>query len=360
LCCTSLLMTDWYIDGMKMKTYEAEGLPISFGHEKYVGDKRDGILFNKQTENRWDIKDFLNFAKSDKEETMVEMESGIKLHYLPTNKIRVPVDKNKIIANKVVDKKFYDSIVPYIDIDIKGNAIYKNRLMMLDILAHNDWKRPIYFSPGSFGDDDYIWMKDYLQLDGMVYKLVPVKTKYNDDNYPDMGQIDADKMYNTVMKWKWGNGNSTKIYHDPETRKNSISSRNNLSRLMYALIKEGKIDKAKKIINLAITQFPIDYYGYYSTIDPFADGYYKVGEKEKARELLEKIITKYKEHLKYYNTFKPSDQYYLTTDIMTDLYRYKKLMTLIKENGDIDFYNKQKVGFNSYNKMFEHFGGEME
>lgn len=360
LCCTSLLMTDWYIDGMKMKTYDAEGLPISFAHEKYVGDKRDGILFNKQTENRWDIKDFLNFAKSDKEETMVEMESGIKLHYLPTNKIRVPVDKNKVIANKVVNPKFNDSIVPYIDIDIKGNALYKNRLMMLDILAHNDWKRPIYFSPGSFGDDDYIWMKDYLQLDGMVYKLVPVKTKYNDDNYPDMGQIDTDKMYNTVMKWTWGNGNSTKIYHDPETRKNSISSRNNLSRLMYALIKEGKTDKAKKIIDLAITQFPIDYYGYYSTIDPFADGYYKIGQKEKARELLEKIMMKYKEHLKYYNTFKPSDQYYLTTDIMTDLYRYKKLMTLIKESGDIEFYNKQKVIFNSYNKMFEHFGGEME
>ena len=360
LCCTSLLMTDWYIDGMKMKTYEAEGLPISFEHSKYVGDKRDGILFNKQTENRWDIKDFLNFAKSDKEETTVEMESGIKLHYLPTNKIRVPVDKNKVIANKVVSEKFYDSIVPFIDIDIKGNAIYKNRLIMLDILANNDWKRPIYFSPGSFGDDDYMWMKDYLELDGSVYKLVPVKTKYKEENYPDMGQIDADKMYNTVMKWDWGNGESTKIYHDPETRKNSISSRNNLSRLMFALIEEGKTDKAKTIIKLALDKFPLDYYGYYSTIDPFAAGYYQVGEKQKARDLLTRLMTKYQEHLKYYKTFKASDQYYLSSDIMTDLYRYKNLIKVIKASGDIEFYTKEKTTFNSYNKMFENFGGEME
>ena len=353
LCCTSLLMTDWYIDGMKMKTYKSDGLPISFDHSQYVGDKRDGILIRELTENRWNIKDFLNFAKSDKEENLVEMQSGIKLHFVPTSKIRVPVDKNVIIANKAVSEKFYDSIVPYIDIDIKGGALYKNRLIMLDILANNDWKRPTYFSPGSFGDDDYLWMKDYLELEGSVYKLVPVKTKYNEEDYPDMGQIDADKMYTTVMKWDWGNGESTKIYHDPETRKNSISSRNNLSRLMYALLNEGKKDKARNIINLALDKMPIDYYQYYSTIDPFADGWYKLGEKEKAQKLLTQLMNKYKEHLTYYKSFKPSEQYYLRSEIMTDLYRYENLLKIMKDNGDIDFYNKSKATFDSYDRLFE-------
>jgi tetratricopeptide (TPR) repeat protein len=284
---------------------------------------------------------------------MVEMQSGIKLHFVPTSKIRIPVDKNTIIANKVVNPKFYDSIVPYIDIDIKGGAIYKNRLIMLDILANNNWKRPIYFSPGSFGDDDYLWMKDYLELEGSVYKLVPVKTKYNDENYPDMGQIDADKMYKTVMLWDWGNGESTKIYHDPETRKNSISSRNNLSRLMYALLTEGKKEKARKIINLALDKMPIDYYMYYSTIDPFADGLYKIGEKEKARKLLDQLMTKYKEHLTYYKSFKPSEQFYLRSEIMTDLYRFENLLKIMKENGDIEFYTKSKASFDSYDRLFE-------
>ncbi len=360
LCCTSLLMTDWYIDQMKMKTYNAEGLPINFDRSQYVGDKRDGILFDKQTENRWNIKDFLNFAKSDREETMVEMQSGMKLHYLPTNKIRIPVDKNSVIANKVVNPRYYDSIVPYIDIDIEGGALYKNRLMMLEVLANNNWKRATYFSPGSFANDDYLWMKDYLQLDGMVYKLVPIKNVYKEENYPDMGQIDSEKLYTTVMKWDWGNGESKKIYHDTETRKNSISSRNNLSRLMYQLIKEGKNDKAKKVINLALEKMPIDYYMYYSTIDPFADGLYKVNEKEKARKLLGELMVKYQEHLKYYKTFKPSDKSYIVSEIMTDLYRYKSLLKIMKDNGDIDFLNKNLAIYSSYSKMFPEYEGEID
>jgi tetratricopeptide (TPR) repeat protein len=351
-------MTDWYIDQMKNKTYDSDGLDITFDHNQYVGDNRDGILFSKQTENRWDLKSFIAFAKS--ETNLVEMESGKMLHYLPTNKVRIPIDKAQIIKNKIVNSKFNDSIVPYIDIDISGNVLYKNRLIMLDVLANNNWKRPIYFSPGSFGDDDYLWMKDYLQLDGMVYKLVPVKTPYNEDNYPDMGQIDTDKMYATVMKFDWGNGESTKIYHDPETRKNSISTRNNLSRLMYALIDEGKKDKAKKIIDLAINKTPLDYYGYYSTLNSLADGYYKVGEKEKARQLLDKIMKKYQETIAYYKTFKPSEQIHLTSDIMTDLYHYKNLLKVMKDNKDTAYYLKNKATYNAYNKMFEQYGGEEE
>ena len=239
-----------------MKTYKSDGLPISFTHDQIVGDKREGILFVKKTENRWNIKDFLAFAKSDDTITQVEMESGRKLHFLPTNKIRIPIDKEAIIKNKVVDAKYNDSIVSTIDIDIKGGAIYNNRLMMLDIVANNNWKRPIYFSGGSFADDDYLWLKDYLQLDGMLLKLVPLKTPVNEETPYDLGQIDADKMYNIVMKWDWGNGESTKIYHDPETRKNSISSRNNMSRLMFQLIKEGKNNKAKNIIELALNKMP--------------------------------------------------------------------------------------------------------
>jgi hypothetical protein len=100
--------------------------------------------------------------------------------------------------------------------------------MMLDIVANNNWKRPIFFSPGAFDDED--WMKEYLQLDGMVYKLVPIKTTIPKDGSPlDMGQIDSEKMYTNVMKWDWGNSDSNKIYHDPETRRESITYRTNLA-----------------------------------------------------------------------------------------------------------------------------------
>ncbi|TPG39236.1 DUF2723 domain-containing protein [Flavobacterium pectinovorum] len=355
---TSLFMTDWYIDQMKAKSYESEALPISFTHDEYVGDKLDYVAYIQKVETRWDIKDLMSFIKNPK--STVGLQNGQTIHFYPTNKIRVNIDKNTIIKNKVVDPKYNDSIVPYIDIDIKGNALYKNRLMMLDILANNNWKRPIYFSGGAFDDEDYLWLKNYLQLDGMVYKLVPIKNVPSKDGGPmDMGQIDADKMYNIVMKWDWGNSNGN-IYHDPETRRNSITYRTNLSRLMDQLIAEGKIDKAKNVINLAITKMPLDKFGYYSLVEPFTNGYYKVGETAKAHDLLNQLVQKYRENLNYYATLTPGDQTDLAMDIITDIERYRSLLEVMKKNNDKAFYEKQKVTFNTYVNVFERFGREKE
>ncbi|TRX30146.1 DUF2723 domain-containing protein [Flavobacterium franklandianum] len=355
---TSLFMTDWYIDQMKSKSYESNALPISFTHNEYVGDKLDYTAHIPKVESRWEIKDFIDFIKNPK--STVEMQNGQTIHFYPTNKIRIPVDKNDIIKNKVVAAKYNDSIVSYIDIDIKGNALYKNRLMMLDLIANNNWKRPIYFSPGAFEDEDYLWMKSYLQLEGMIYKLVPIKTKADKDTNPmDMGGLDADKMYSIVMKWDWGNSRGD-IYHDPETRKNSISYRSVLSRLMDKLIAEGQMDKAKKVIELSLTEMPVEKFGYYSMVEPFAKGYYEVGEKEKAQQLLEKLIGKYKENLNYYGTLSSSDQVDLAIDIITDIERYRSLLSVMKENGDLQFYNKNRSAFNTYIKMFERFERERE
>lgn len=358
---TSLFMTDWYIDQMKAKAYESEPMPISFTHDQYVGDKLDYIIHNPKTENRWDIKDFLKFIAMDDPRTIIEMNNGQKIHFYPTNKIRIPVDKNTVIANKVVNPKFYDSIVPYIDIDIKGQALYKNRLMMLDIVANNNWKRPIYFTGGSFGDDDYIWMKDFLQLDGMVYKLIPVRNSIEKAASPlDMGQIDSDKMFDIVMKWDWGNGESPNIYHDPETRKNSITYRTNLARLMEQLINEGKTEKAKKVIDLAMEKMPLEYYGFYTMLEPFAAGYYEVKETVKARKILSQLMVKYQENLKYYSSLKSNEQVDVYVEIITDIERYRDLLLVMKERGDMEFYNSNKATFNSYNKMFSRFKRDNE
>ena len=115
---------------------------------------------------------------------------------------------------------------------------------MLDILNNNDWKRPIYFTGGSFQDEEYIWMKDYLQLEGLVYKLVPIKTPVLKSR--KSLSIRKNRLEKNAKNYKkMGLGKfSRNIYHDPETRKNSIPYRSNLVRLADKLIQEEKFEKS--------------------------------------------------------------------------------------------------------------------
>jgi tetratricopeptide (TPR) repeat protein len=175
----------------------------------------------------------------------------------------------------------------------------------------------------------------------------------------EMGQIDADKMYNIIMKWDWGNSDGN-IYHDPETRRESITYRTNLSRLTDQLIKDGKIDKAKKVINLAMEKMPIDKFGYYSLLEPFANNYYQVGETAKAHALLDKLIGKYKDNLNYYSKMSVADQSDIAIDIVTDIERYRALLEVIKKNNDNAFFQKNKAPFNTYIEIFHRFGRDKE
>ncbi|MGL6119041.1 MAG: glycosyltransferase family 117 protein, partial [Fusobacteriaceae bacterium] len=350
---TSLLMTDWYADQMKAKAYNSDPVPISIPRDLYKGDKMHYSIYKPRIDTTINVKTFLDYMKIENEQTMVTMVNGLKFHHYPSNKISFPINKDEIIRNKVVSPKYYDSIVPSLDITIKGGALYFNRLLMLDIIANNNWKRPIYFSGGSYADDDYAWMKEYLQLDGMVYKLVPIKTQKNPKNKYDMGYVDTDKMYNIVMKYDWGNMESPNIYHDPETRKNAIGYRGNIARLMKTLIEEGKLEKANTIADLVLEKMPFEHYGHYSLLTDYVEGYYLMNQKEKARNLAKKLITIYQEYLDYYYNMSASDQRIFEKDIAQNLYGYISLIDLIGNQGDKTLETKELKTLNTFKNKFK-------
>ncbi|MGB2370192.1 MAG: tetratricopeptide repeat protein [Flavobacteriaceae bacterium] len=257
--------------------------------------------------------------------------------YYPTNQIRVPVNKENVLKSGVVKPEDAELIVDYIDIDLPKSGLYKNRLMMLDILHNNDWERPIYFTGGSYDDSEYFWMKDYLQLDGLVYKLVPIKTPPDQNNpYQSMGRIDANLMYDIVMKWDWGNSDSPDIYHDPETRKNSISFRSNITRLANALIENEQAEKAINVLDLAMEKMPIETFGYYSLVTPIASAYYRAGATEKAQQIVQKIAAGYQEYMRYYATWNNDDQLALMEDLVGNVERYKSLLTEVVQARDYE------------------------
>lgn len=367
---TSLFQTDWYIDQMKRKAYESDPIPSQLTHEQYRYGTRDYIMRQEVIKDTLLIKDFLNFVTSDNprtklryilqqtgEDTSVYPNQMLNSNFFPTRFVRIPVDKNVVLKNGIVKAKDADEIVPYIDIEIKGSALYKNRLLMLDIIANNNWERPIYFTGGSFGDDDYIWMKDYLQLDGLCYKLVPIKTPVDRANPFDMGRVDSDLMYEKVMSWKWGNS-GTDIYHDIETRKNSITYRGNLARLIEQLINEDKYDKAEKVADLAMKKMPVEDFGYYTLLEPYISAYYEIGSKEKARKLYKDVTKKYQENLTYYSGLSKETQERYLEEIVTDIERYRSLVDLVFVYNDKDLALKEKEKFNNFLKLFSAFEDE--
>jgi hypothetical protein len=357
---TALFATDWYIDDMKKKAYESDPIPSQLTHDKYKWGSRDYLFYQQTNQDTIDIKTWMNFIANDSPATKVEFQNGQEINTFPSKIIRIPVDKEAVLRNGIVAQKDADKIVPYIDINLKGDVIYKNRLLMLDIIANNNWERPIYFSGGSFGDDDYLWMKEYLQLEGVVYKLVPIKSDQDKDNPFDMGRIDSEKMYDIVMKWDWGNSGNPDIYHDVETRRNGITYRSNLARLSETLISEGKKEKAEKILDLAMEKMPVQYFEYYSLLEPYIVGYYNIGKPNKARKIYQDVSKKYKENLVFYNGMGVDSQIDIRQDIYSAMEYYRRLVGVIIMNDSDEYARKEADEFNEYIKLFPYLYTEDE
>ncbi|MFL2623112.1 MAG: DUF2723 domain-containing protein [Flavobacteriaceae bacterium] len=363
--CTSLFNVDWYIDQMKRKAYESEPIPSKLPHDKYKWGTRDYIIKEVVTKDTLDIDQFIDFVTSDDKRTKYghvlkqqgydtagQRNQDLGANYAPTEHVRIPVNKENVLRNGIVPLKDAAKIVDYIDIKIEDQAIYKNRLMMLDIIAENNWERPIYFSGGAFGDDDYIWMKDYLQLDGFAYKLVPIKTPIADNNPFDMGRIDSEKMYQLVKNWKWGNSGNLDVYHDVETRRNSITYRGHIARLIETLINENELEKAEEIADLAMEKMPVDIFGYYTFLEPFIGAYYEVKAKEKARNLYKNVTLKYQESLTYYSRVSERNQSKYIQTIYPDIERYKSLVDTISLYEEEGFIKIEMEKFNGFLRLF--------
>ncbi|MCK8522463.1 DUF2723 domain-containing protein [Aquimarina sp. D1M17] len=357
---TSLFATDWYIDQMKRAAYNGKPIPSQLTHDFYRFGNNDAIYYKPVTNDTMLIKNWMRWIETDDPRTKGDLQSGKKVNTFPTKHIRIPVNKEAVLKNGIVAPEDADLIVPYIDIHLKGDLLFKNRLLMLDIIANNNWERPIYFTGGSYGDDDFLWMKDYLQLDGVTYKLVPIRTKVDRRNPFEMGRIDTDLMYKNVTSWDWGNSNDPNIYHDPETRKNAITYRSNLARLVEALIEEDQKGKAKEILDLAMDKMPIEYYEYYTLLEPYITGYYQVGEKQKARDLWGKVAKKYQDQLTYFGNLTLDKQYQYAEEIVTNVERYRSVVDLLLINQDREMIEEKADEFNRYLGLFRRLYSEDE
>ncbi len=351
---TSLFATDWYIDQMKKKTYDADPIPSKLKHHQYKYGTLDIAYYMphpKLKDSVLPLDTFMKWIATNNEGTYIETGSGLNEKIYPTKNIRIPVNKENVLKYGIVAPKDADKIVDYIDIQI-GDGITKNRILMLDILNNFDWKRPIYFTGGANADEEYIWMKDYLQLDGMSFKLVPIRTPIAGKSMFDMGRIDPEKMLKNVKKWDWKTINNGEIYLDEQSKRNAISLRNNLMRLSEEFLTKGDTATAKEVLDLSLHKMPIKDFDHYSISLGYPELYYKIGDIDKARQTAETLITIFKQQIEHFSTY--DDIEYISDDLETTAFMYQNILAQIRQFDDKEYSKKSDNQFDKTLSLLNH------
>ena len=340
---SSYLDGEWYVDEMKCKANDAEGIPFSLPSHKY-SFVNDWIPVYPQGEGVWSAKEVLAFVRSDEKSTKVDLGYGDPADYIPANRIVLPVDKDAAIASGIVKESDRDLMVDNVYININASSLSRSELMLLDMLAHFDWKRPIYFT------QVYVLQKfgllDYLQFDGYSFRLVPILTPYKDSW--SIGRIDADYAYDKLMhQMRYGNLNNPKVYVDEFTQYNIKVSRAReaFARVAREYIKQGNKVRAEELLDRGLEVLPVEQIRYTeANTYPFVECYYELGLNDKGDNLLMLYGDNIIDYIEYYLLFDGGKGDDLESLIHEKLDELERLYYLAA------YYNREEVvyGINKY------------
>ncbi|WP_321347066.1 DUF2723 domain-containing protein [uncultured Draconibacterium sp.] len=281
----SYLGMDWYISQQQFKTYEADPVPFSFTKDKYYMGRMDAVLFQDRIKGSVELSEAMEFLGSDDVRTKVKVTSGQMLDYLPSRDFHITVDKQRVLETGTVKPEDANEIADQVSFKITKGMITKSEMAVLNMIAANNWERPIYIDH-SLVFTGNIHFLDWLQFEGLAYRFVPIRTPKQGVT---AGRIDTDILYNNVMnKFVWGNVNDPDIHMDEYNRKqiNIMQARYMFTRLAQALLGEGEKDKAIEVADKMFELFPnetipLDYNSFQMVTQ-----YYEAGANEKANEIV--------------------------------------------------------------------------
>lgn len=288
VCNLSYLQTDWYIDQMRREAYKSEPLPISWKRYQYVQGTRDVAYV-------YDLPQFPAMRLDSAIQNFVLnpqfLQDGVAA--LPTHNVYVPVNKDEVVKMGIVKPELKDSILPRLNIKLK-DRLYKHELMILEMLSQNNWKRPIYFSV-TVGDDYYMGLGNNFRLEGLAYRIVPMKK--------DGGMVDTDLMFDNMLhKFKWGGIDNPKVYLDENNLRMCRTFRLMFYRLVEALIKEGKKDKAMQALDYCQKVIPGKTITHDYTSSFLAAQYYELGNTTKGDQIMEDIAANCVKNINWYSS----------------------------------------------------------
>jgi len=296
---------------------------------------KSDVLLQNIANSHVPLKAIVDFIASDDPATKVRPASNEEMDFIPTKKFLLPVNKEKCIANGDIDPSDKNNILNNIRWEITRSYFLKNDIAVLDILATNNWERPVYFAT-SMSADEYLGLQDYFRLEGMAYRLVPYKTK-NEDGM--MGDINTSILYDNVMnKFKWGRMAEPDVLIEAYNLRQIgiMEIRTLFIRLAYELIEEKDNTKAKEVLDKCIALTPHEKVTFDQTVLPIVEAYYAIGDTAKATEISNTMLTHYDQVLGYYTKLSGSYASDVSNDKDLAMAIVGKLMGLAQQNNNTE------------------------
>jgi len=347
----SLLNADWYIDNfMRRKTYEGKPLKFSMEPHQYQDGTRDLIYLMEHPsfQGYQDLRQMISIAASDEFRQQTSMGP---IDFIPTNMFRLPVDSAKVVANGTVAPEDAHLIVPELTWTIDKDVLTRSELMLLDFIAENNWERPIYFAITT-GSEAYVGLEEYFQLEGMAYRLVPIRTEVRRDTR-EIGRVNTRILYDNIMnRYVWGNMNDPSVYLNEDHRRLAMNFRNIMTRLAEALINEGQNQKAIEVLDKAVYLMPESQLPPNSWSVGIAEMYFRAGEVEKGTLMTNRLIDVFTEKLSYYSLINGPRTAFLGTNIREALVALYGIV-LFAENLELEeIYERAETAFDGYYNRF--------
>jgi hypothetical protein len=280
------LSAEWYVDQLRMPTNQSVGIKMSLTRDKFVGGKRSYLPVYERTDTAVDLKELLEFVGSDDLRAKLDMQNGEKMNYIPARKLLL---KDKAVASNTNS----------VEISVKTNYLRMDQLVLFDIMQSNFGNRPLYFTTPQ--ETLNYGLHNYLQLDGVAYKLTNTKKEAAD--YDEVGSVESHTLYNKLMvQLRFTSLENGNIYFDNTHVAvfSMLSLRNKFVKLAEQLFLEGDSIKASKVLDKIVKIIPDHKISYDRSMAKIAELYLNLGENEKGKTILKEMTNYCKENLQYF------------------------------------------------------------
>ena len=299
---TSYLGAEWYIDELKTKANDAPGIPFTLPRSKYTYTN-DMLPIENIVDRPLELKEAIDFIRNEDPRTKLVLSNGSKIDYLPSNRFALPVNKDNAIASGIVKESDRDLMVDTIYLELPKRTIDKSEMMLLDMLAHFDWKRPIHFTQVYILQS--LGLLNYLQFDGYSYRLVPIYTPNR--SVHEIGRIDPDYITPLLTEtFRYGNIADPRTYADYFIQYNLSASkaRESFARAAKEYVFRGDSIQAIRLLDMGLEKLPPQQIRYTdANTFPFIEGYYMAGAPDKGDSLLMSYARNLMQYIDYYLDF---------------------------------------------------------